>query len=225
MKYRYEKPIFMARGTHYGNNYWQFESRKLHRRVTAFSNLEYENLLILEMDANVEWYCEQPFETTVFVGDKEYKTVFDVYVLYKNGEEEFQEVKYQEELDSDTPQGERSRNQIVVQKNWCLQNNFNYNLRTNYDIEKGEFYIRNLSVLSAKARRFHVRNKSADNAIIQYLKEISTTTIGYLCSSGRFEFNRTIDYLADLFYRGIIDFNDIQNQCLTNKTEVQYIGK
>lgn len=62
----YQKPVEMPRGTHYGNNYWIFQSRKVGRNVTAFSNLEHDNLVTLEMNPEVEWYCEQPEKTTVF---------------------------------------------------------------------------------------------------------------------------------------------------------------
>ena len=202
MNYKFTTPIEMPRSTHYGNNYWIFESRKLHRRVTAYSNLEYENLLTLEMNPEVVYYCEQPCSTTVFVSGKEHKTIFDVYIVYKNGREEFQEVKYQQELDSDSP----------------------YVLRTDKDIEKGQYFIRNLSVLSAKARRCHIESKEADKAIISYLSKIERTTIGLLSESGRFEINKTLDYLSDLYYRGIIKFDDICNDCLTNKTEVIFCG-
>ena len=94
MNYKFTTPIKMPRGTHYGSNYWMFESKKIHRCVTAYSNLEYENLLTLEMNPEVEYYCEQPYSATVFVGGKEYKTIFDVYVVYKNGREEFQEINW-----------------------------------------------------------------------------------------------------------------------------------
>ena len=77
MNYKFTTPIKMPRGTHYGSNYWMFESKKIHRCVTAYSNLEYENLLTLEMNPEVEYYCEQPYSATVFVGGKEYKTIFD----------------------------------------------------------------------------------------------------------------------------------------------------
>ena len=73
MNYKFTTPIKMPRGTHYGSNYWMFESKKIHRCVTAYSNLEYENLLTLEMNPEVEYYCEQPYSATVFVGGKEYK--------------------------------------------------------------------------------------------------------------------------------------------------------
>lgn len=225
MNERFTIPIAMPRAMHYGNNYWIFQSRKLHRRVTAFSDLEYKNLLCLEMDANVRYYCEQPYEVNVFIGGKEYKTIFDVWVVYADGSEEFQEVKYFEELEADTDKGERDRRQVAVQKAWCLQNGFQYTLRTDKEIELGEFYIRNLNLLAAKARRFHISSKNADDVIINYLAELNTTTIGYLVSSGRFEQNRTLNYLADLYYRGVITLLDLENECISNKTGVVFNGR
>lgn len=225
MSYRYTTPIDMPRGTHYGSNYWVFESRKLHRRVTAFSNLEYENLLTLEMDPNVEHFCEQPTKEKVHCNGTDYETVFDVYVVYKDGKEEIQEVKYQEELNSDTKQGERSRNQVALQKIWCLQNNLNYEVRTDKDIEKGQFYIRNLSVLSAKARRFNQAIQSSDNALISYFKSNTITTIGELIESeiiGKFG---ALEYVSDLYYRGIINLIDLENKCLSNNMEVMFRGE
>lgn len=224
MNERFTNPLPMPRATHYGNNYWVFQSRKLHRRVAAFSDLEYKNLLCLEMNAKVRYYCEQPYEANVFIGGKEYKTIFDVWVAYTDDSEEFQEVKYFEELESDTKKGERDRIQVAVQKTWCLQNEFQYTLRTDKEIELGEFYIRNLNLLAAKARRFHISSENADNVIRNYLAELNRTTIGYLVSSGRFEQNRTLDYLANLYYRGIITFLNIENECISNKTEVVFNG-
>ena len=137
MEFQFKEPIHMTRATHYGNNYWLFHSRKVDRRVTAFSNLEYENLISLEMDPNVVFYCEQPCEQTVMLDGKKHKTIFDVYVVFLDGTEVFQEVKYAEELTSEN--GERSRNQINVQQYWCKRNNYNYELRTDKDIELKQY--------------------------------------------------------------------------------------
>ena len=131
---------------------------------------------------HIDFFCEQPYKATVFIGDKEINTIFDVYVVYRDGREEFQEVKYQEEIDSDNSKGERSRNQLVAQQIWCMQNGFDYNLRTDKEIEDGKFYIRNLAYLA-------------------------------------------MDYLADLYYRGIIDLSDIHNECISNRTEVIFNGR
>lgn len=225
MDYLYSTPIKMPRGAHYGSNYWVFRSRKLGRRVTAFSNLEYENLISLEMDHNVVHYCEQPCEQVVNLDGERHKTVFDVYVVYKDGTEEFQEVKYTEELESDDKRGERSRRQIEIQKHWCLQNNYKYTVRTDKEIEPGPYAIRNLSVLCAKARRRSHDDAISANSFIQYLSERGCLTIGQLYSSGRITSMRGLDYLADLFYRGIIQFKDIYNEPISNTTEVSLYGK
>lgn len=89
MKYKFSEPLEMPRATHYGSNYWMFESRKLHRRVTAYSNLEYENLLILEMSHHIEFFCEQPYKATVFIGDKEINTILMFMWFIEMGEKNF----------------------------------------------------------------------------------------------------------------------------------------
>lgn len=223
MNYLYTKPIEMPRGTHYGNNYWVYFSRKLGRRVTAFSNLEYENLITLEMNPDVVNYCEQPCEQIVSYDGGKYKTVFDAYVVYKDSKEELQEVKYQLELD-DEIKGQRSREQIKIQKHWCLQNEFPYALRTDKEIEVGRYTVRNLTFLCAKARRWVPGNELDDNSFEQLLREKSQLTIGQLISLGRITAFRGLDYLADLYYRGIIVFDDIDNKPISNTTGVLLNG-
>lgn len=216
--YKYEKAVSRMRKDYYGKNYWCFESRKLHRRVAVFSNLEYENILNLEMNPEVEWYCEYPLETVVFIGGKETKVLFSTWVLYTNGKEEYQGVSYQKDASA------KSKQQIGAMLMWCLQNNQQFSFCNETTIEKGQFFIRNLNVLFVRARRFAAHSKNADMAIINYLQNIDTATIGYLESSGRFEKNKTLDYIADLFYRGVITLLNIENECISNTMEVKYIG-
>ena len=145
--YRFMKPIDMPRGTHYGNNYWIFRSRKLGRRVFAFSNLEYENLITLEMNPEVDFYCEQPREIHLFEDGIEKKSIPDAWVLYKNGKEVFQEVKYSSELDPDNEKSARNLEQIRRERKWCEENGFGFQLRTENEIHAGEYYLRNLIFL------------------------------------------------------------------------------
>lgn len=84
-KYRYTIPVEMPRSTHYGNNYYVIPSRKLGHNVTAFSYLEYCNIIRLEMDSKVEFYCEQPCKVDVFVDGMMYSTTFDTYVFTRTG--------------------------------------------------------------------------------------------------------------------------------------------
>ncbi len=215
--YPYEKPIVKARSSNYGSNYWIFQSRKVHRPVAVFSNLMYENILTLEMDNDVEWFCEYPLDTTVYVGGKEEKLVFDAWVRYADGKEEFQGVAY--------TSSEDSHKSIAVQAKWCIQNGIGFNYRNEKNIHKGQFYIRNLSVLAARARRFTMSSYNADQMLIGFLSEVKRATVSTLDKSGRFESGRTMDYLSDLYYRGIIDFHNISSECISSNTEVIFCGK
>ena len=214
--YRYKNPIERARSSAYGNNYWIFQSRKVHRRVAVFSNLEYENILTLEMDPEVEWYCEYPLETTVFVGGKEEKILFDVWVKYTDGHEVFQGVAY--------TTTEETHKTIAMQAKWCIQNGLEYEFRNEKVIHKGRYFIRNLNVLAARARRFRLSSVNADQMIRGFLHEKKRITIEELAGSGWFESERTIDYLADLYYRGIINLHNIPSECINGKMEVIICG-
>lgn len=224
-KYRYTEPKSMPRGTHYGNNYHIMPSRKLGRNVYAYSNLEYENLICLEMDPEVEFYCEQPVEVTVMTDGKPQKTTFDVYVYYRNGEEEMREVKYYDELHSKTEKGDRDRKQIEIQKIWCDTNGIRHLVRTDREIEKGEFTIRNLAWLVAKARRAHSVDKETVKYIGSYLAKHKNVTVGMLYESGILSRSAGLDILADLVYTGKVTFSDIDSQVITNASEVILYGK
>ena len=137
-------PINVPRGTHYGSNYYYTYSFKLKRYVKLYSQLEYHNFLTLEMNPLVETFCEQPLEIKIIVNEKEESSIFDMWVLYTNHKEEFQEVKYMSEINDSNNPPNRAIHQIEKQKLWCDNNRFNYNIRTDQDIYKGPYYINNL---------------------------------------------------------------------------------
>lgn len=224
-KYRYTTPISMPRGTHYGNNYHIMPSRKLSRNVCAYSNLEYENLLCLEMNPEVEFYCEQPVEVSVMADGESHKTTFDVYVYYRSGNEEMQEVKYYDELHSDSEKGLRDQKQIKVQKIWCESNQIDHLIQTDREIEKGEFTIRNIAWLAAKARRVCVTDKEACRYILSYLTKHDFVTIGMLYEAGMLRRSNGLDVLADLAYRGKIRFTKLDSEVISNASEVTLYGK
>lgn len=224
-KYRYTTPISMPRGTHYSNNYHIMPSRKLGRNVCAYSNLEYENLLCLEMNPEVEFYCEQPAEVSVMIDGEAHKTTFDVYVYYRNGNEEMQEVKYYDELHSDSEKGLRDQKQIKVQKIWCESNQINHLIKTDREIEKGEFTIRNIAWLAAKARRICATNKEVVKFICNYLAKHDFVTIGMLYEAGMLKRSNGLDVLADLAYHGKIRFTNLDSEVISNASEVTLYGK
>lgn len=141
------QPIEIPRGRKYGNNYYSTYSKKLNRNVSLYSQLEYHNFLTIEMNPHVIDFCEQPLEINVKIDNKIEKSIFDMWVSYDNGREEFQEVKYKKEIDIHTNYDNRAFHQIEKQKLWCEINNYDYIIRTDNDIYLGPFYISNLRFL------------------------------------------------------------------------------
>lgn len=219
----YTTPVKMTRDTHYGSNYYEFLSRKLNRIVTAFSSLEYWNQICLEMDYRVDKYCEQPLETDVFFDGKTYRTIFDVWVRYKNGKEEFQEIKYAEDLESENAIWERNYKQIAIQKAWCEQNGKAFIVKTNRDIILGTHYIRNILFLYPKVLRLERTDIVAEKHILKFIGDRGTASVGHLINSGIISAQNGIDVLANLFYKGNICFEDLKNEPFGFATEVHII--
>ncbi len=221
-KYRYTKPVPMPRGTHYGNNYYVFHSRKVGRRVCTFSNLEYDNLITLEMDPEVEYYCERPLKINGKDADgSTYETVFDVWVLYTNGIEEFQEVKYESDIKNTGPESRVSR-QIRHQEQWCTHNNFHHRIRTDKDIYQGQYYLTNLKTMVAKVRRYRIDSdtqKRKEKEIMKLL-EGGYLTVDKIAGAGIIHPSLVPVFLSMMFYKGMIRFSNIYDAVINGKTEV-----
>lgn len=110
-------PIEMKRSMRYGNNYWEVYSPKLKRNIRLFSDLEYDNWLHIETNPNIVSFCEQPLKVKILHDGKMRETIFDMWILYNNKVEEFQEVKYISELNGNSSKSKRSIKQIELQKN------------------------------------------------------------------------------------------------------------
>lgn len=221
----YTIPVKMPRSMRYGNNYFEFTSRKLNRTVTAFSILEYWNQICLEMNYQVEKYCEQPLKTSVFFDGYTYETIFDVWVKYKDGTEEFQEIKYAEELEKEDAATGRNYKQIAIQKAWCEQNNKTYVVKTDKYILIGTHYIRNILYLYPKALRIEGTDTVAEKHILKFIEDRGFSTVGQLINNGIVSIKNGLDILANLYYKGEIMFANIINEPFSFSTEVYINGE
>ena len=221
-KYLFTNPIEMPRGSHYGNNFWIMPSRKLGRNVKAFSNLEHEFHLTLEMDANVEYYCEQPLKESIILDGVRKETVFDVYIHYKNGTDCLREVKYSMDLEASLADtSSRIYKQIEAQTMICKQRGINYGVVTEKDIHKGKYTVRNLELLAAKVRRYTKHNQEQKKSFVEYLKhQNEPLTFGTLIDRGRLTENSGMDLIAVLVYEGLVRIPNMDSVPLGFKTEV-----
>ena len=223
----FTKPLTMPRGSHYGSNYWEVYSSKMKRKACFFSDLEYANFLSLEMNPKIISMCEQPLEISVTIDGKLCKSIFDFWVKYENGTNEFQEIKYSSSLVDESDESKRTRLQIQKQKLWCEENNVSYVVRTEKDIYLGEYTYTNLSTMAARVRRIYNNSSEFDSYTVQLVNYIETGerfTIQDLINSGRLPLGVELSFLCYMHYLGKIKI-DIDDRPLDSKSEVTLYGQ
>ena len=215
MKYRFTVPLEEPRSKSYMKSYHVCFSRKLARKVSALGQLQFDNLLCLEMDHRVLWYCERPMMQTYHVNGKSIVVSPSVYVVYRDGTDAFQ-------LVISKPDESGTAEEFSL---WGISSNEKVEILGRKDIYHGAFWIRNMTYLFGKAKRICSVDAGADDAFIRYLSIKGPLTIGQLITAGRITAYSGYDYLADLYYRGFISFTGIEERQISYKTEVFCIGK
>lgn len=164
-KIRYEKPIWDPRRGSYGNNLWQTFSQKLGRRVKSYSDLEYHHYILVESNPDIVSFCEQPVKVLGRVDEKDCASFMDMWILWRDGSEEFREVKYAKDLDKP-----RVIRQIEIQKSWCERNGFKHSIITEKEIYKNQVLLRNWKlILSQMATSRDLELRKIEKRIYQFV--------------------------------------------------------
>lgn len=217
---RFTTPIEMPRATHYGNNYFKVYSSKIHRLCDFYSNLEYYNFLSLEINPKVEAFCEQPLKIEIIQDNQIKHAIFDMWVKYRDGREEIQEVKYSSELTGDSKSAIRSQEQIKREEAWCKANNIDFSIRTEKNISNGRFFLDNANVIASRLRHYiPTEDKYYNPHIVNILENHKKLTVLELIENKILPINNEITHLCYMYEKGIIDLN-INDKPLNYKTEV-----
>lgn len=221
-KYMFTKPLEMPRGRKYGSDYWIAYSSKLKRTVALYSMLEYYYFLCLEMNPDVEYFCEQPCKIEYDIDGKKHSSVFDFWVYYADNHSEFHEVKYSKELSGDTNKALRSQNQIAHQKQWCMNNGCIYQVVTEKDIIVSEYYIENLKSLQHRVTRYNMNDYDFFlNSLREYITNCNGIAyLGDIIKQGILEKGKELDFLAYAYQTGDITM-DLTYRPLDNSMEVK----
>lgn len=209
------KPINMRRSSKFGNNYWEVYSPKLKRNIRLFSDLEYENWVLIETNPKIISFCEQPLEIKDYIDGKLKKSILDMWVLYDDNTEQFQEVKYQSQL---LDINSRSSKQVQFQKQWCLKNGYDYIVRTDTEIRKNKVYLDTLKQVIGQVRNStSINDKDIDQVlkIIRYNK----ITLKNLTKITDFSYTYIVTIICILIYNGLCEIlNKDMSICM--ETEV-----
>jgi hypothetical protein len=150
-----------------------------------------------------------------------------MWVLYRNGNEEFQEIKYLEQLTNPAnKEYQRCTDQVAFQKKWCKSNNMNYVIRNEDTIELSEFYIENMLHLSSRINSYDpIYAKSFYNQLTKLFGANETTLENlYYTLGSPIYFDEFLSIMCFAHYDGIVVLN-LLNKTLGLNTEVKLYGK
>lgn len=214
------KPIKPNSKGKYGSNYWETYSPKLKRDVSLYSDLEYDHWALIEGNPSVKEFCEQPERVSAYYNGKKVNSVIDMWVQYKNGVEEFIEVKYTRDLYLNNKNSLRNIRQVTVQEHWCKDNGFSYKIMTEKEIRRNKILLDNLKYIIANVKTRESPVETDRLRVIKYISEKGRVTLKYLkLSFIEIDYSRLLEAICVLIYQGILDSN-IDRKMISYDTEV-----
>lgn len=212
-KIRFKKPVWDPRRGSYGNNLWQAFSQKLGRRVKSYSDLEFNHYILVESNPDIVSFCEQPVKVLGRVDEKDCASFMDMWILWRDGSEEFREVKYAKDLDKP-----RVIRQIEIQKSWCERNGFRHSIITEKEIYKNHVLLRNWKLILSQM----ATSRDLD------LRKIEKQVYQFVSITGKATVEEVLAYFADVqpTYIQTAIFRLIHNGCLNAPlSEVELTNK
>lgn len=151
-------------------------SPRLNRQVTLYSSLEYDHYVAVEQDPTIDAFCEQPVRVSVVIDGKRISSVLDMWLLRKNGYEEYREVKPLALVDT-----QKNAMQIRADTLWCQTQGTPFQLITEHNIGLNPQALENWKqILPYLTNTAWVTHKGLDSAMEHYLQNIKSTTLGEL---------------------------------------------
>ncbi|GEC89252.1 TnsA endonuclease N-terminal domain-containing protein [Brevibacillus brevis] len=219
----YKQPVITKRSARYGSNYWHVFSPKLQRMVHFFSDLEYEHWLLVEADQTVKRFCEQPVRIEGLYEGAKVSSIFDMWIERVDGSQSFIEVKYTQELDPRNQRSERSIRQTTIQRKWCVQNNFNYEIKTEKDIRINQILLDNLRVLIPTIKNQLIPNEIDRHQILKAVGSHRMSIRHLRAELPHFLPSRLNETIFNMIYFGVF-YSNIDQTLLGLDTEVWIHG-
>jgi hypothetical protein len=208
-------PVITDGSKRFGNNRWHSFSPKLNRSIYLFSDLEYEHWLLVESEPQIVDFCEQPLEVATFINGKMKYSIIDMWVKYKNGKQEFREIKYSSELNK-----AKVIEQIATQKVWCNENGYMHQVKTEKEIRENRLLLSNLKLI-LKTIKQYTPSENDQFKVKKILKENfpQRASLHTISQNAKITPDRLFIVIGCMIFNGEIESNISQNY-FGIKTEV-----
>jgi TnsA-like endonuclease N terminal len=161
---RHSKPSWNPGRGSYWNNLWQVYSPKIGRTVKLYSDLEYHHWILVEATPEIVTFCEQPVRMQSRVDGRDRASYADMWVQWRDGTEQYRELKYAKDMAQVDRNPSLSR-QLTVQAAWCKRHDVEHVVVTDEAVFANKLLLRNwrliLSVLT-NAKGADLRNIQAE---------------------------------------------------------------
>jgi hypothetical protein len=176
---RHTLPVRKPPASSYGNNRHIAYSPTLERRLILGSDLEFDEWVRLEA-ARKRYFCEQPARVRVRLPEGPVTTVFDFWIQWDDGTEEYREVKYSQDLQS----GSRALRQIEAQQLFCRLHGFKHVVSTEETIRANPLYLDNWKrILNHLGMTSSIDLRSISNKLVRILRSLGRCSIAALESA------------------------------------------
>jgi len=170
---RHTHPVRKPPASRYGNNRWIGYSPSLKRIVMTGSDLEHDDWVRTEAEPKKFW-CEQPRRIEVRLPSGVVRSVFDFWIHWEDGTEEYREVKYRRELE----EGSRALRQIDAQRRWCALHGFKHVVVTEEIVRANPLYLENWKlILGHLAMTSRIELNPIMHAVIRLLRAAGRATV------------------------------------------------
>lgn len=137
------KPVWKQPRGHYGSNFWEVYSPRLRRNVHLYSDLEYDHWVLIELDPTIKTFCEQPLRISANMEGKVVHSIIDMWIRWKDGREQFREIKYFSELAKESTE----KRQLKAQQAWATLHGHDYKIHTEKTIRANPLLIANWKII------------------------------------------------------------------------------
>lgn len=171
-------PVKSGPQTNYGNNRWEVFSPKIDRNITLYSNLEYDHWVLVESNPEIVDFCEQPLRIKIRLPMGTVTTIFDMWVKWESGDEEFREIKFEDELLNPKP---RTVRQLQAQKKWCEIHEKDHVVITDNIIRSNPIYLSNWRLILRYLDRRTIKTRYLhEERILRLLADKNRVTFGQI---------------------------------------------
>lgn len=142
-QYRFS-PVYIPNSFKRNTNHWYIKSWKAkdNRIVDLYSQLEYFNFLLHEINPEVHLLCEQPLHVNCTFNGTRLNYIFDLWIKWYNGFEELVEIKPREKL-IPSPSGQLEPKNWSLISLWCKENGYNCRFITDDEIISNRVLLSN----------------------------------------------------------------------------------